>query len=880
MKRIKPFQSTQQNIPVKDFLGGMVVTASNRFVKVIEVNPQPFFLKKVNEQNIVARRFQQFLKIAPNQLHIKTMSLPSDMSRQINRAAKNITNESSANCRAMGEEYIQRLYQAQRTGIERKFYISFPYEGSKFGNSTTELSDIAYDLNKTAQKLKSALAACGNSVVELNDQKFVTRHNAQLYHTIYNRTRYFADDFSARVEQAKLKYGEVFGNEDFYVPPTDLIAPSIIDYTNSKYLCIDGTYYKFLYITKNGYNPLAITGWLHDFVNSAVGVDVDIYLRRYSRDEVINKIRFNITNNKVDMNGNSEITDSYENARSSLSAAYYLKNGLSSGQDFYYVATMITVSADSPEEVDKKMKRIISLARGNDIVIRQLNYLHEQAFNHALPHVFMDDDSFFNKMKRNCLTEGVSSFYPFTSYQLMCPDGLYIADDISNRSPAILDFFESRENIQNKYFTPTNPNLCIFGQSGSGKSTAAMLMLSRFRSQIKQYTKDGTMIDSQVFAIIPEKENEFRRLTEEGIGGQFISIGSGSPHRINIMEIFKRDKEAMEMMDAIDGTNTYAEKSFLAEKISTLMDFMQLILTDINLEEKQLLNEAIIRTYDRFGITTDNDSLWADESHTDYKKMPILADLVNELEQSDETKKLARMTKALTIGVGEFFNGYTNVDVNNKFFVIGLQHCNEEMLVPAIYVALDFCWSKILQNRLQKKMFLIDEFWKFCTSENTIAMKKIVACLKLTRALNCQMCLASQQLVDLFTEKNDQLGTQILNGCATKILMLMQDNDIDIVREKLMLTDAEAAQLRMFDRGDALLFSGDIRMTIHFNPTETEKKLIFTDSKTLNEIYDEKQRKLKEEKQIKELLDFAKEFQSVTFEELQPIEKGESTYEY
>ena len=86
--------SCQMNIPVKDVYRGIVVTGKDmtttkgsEYVKVMEVKPQPFALKKIFEQNMISDSFATLLKEAPDDLHIKSMSVPADMSCRDRRAA-------------------------------------------------------------------------------------------------------------------------------------------------------------------------------------------------------------------------------------------------------------------------------------------------------------------------------------------------------------------------------------------------------------------------------------------------------------------------------------------------------------------------------------------------------------------------------------------------------------------------------------------------------------------------------------------------------------------------------------------------------------------------------------------------------------------------
>lgn len=135
----------------------------------------------------------------------------------------------------------------------------------------------------------------------------------------------------------------------------------------------------------------------------------------------------------------------------------------------------------------------------------------------------------------------------------------------------------------------------------------------------------------QCYIIAPIKGHEFRRACNR-IGGQFIKIAPGSPHCINIMEIRHTISPEMELIDELD----YSEMdSLLAQKIQQLMIFFSLLIPDMTNEEEQMLDEALIRTYGKFGITHDNDSVYADRNAVPpkMKTMPILGDLHEELQR-------------------------------------------------------------------------------------------------------------------------------------------------------------------------------------------------------------------------------------------------------
>lgn len=104
------------------------------------------------------------------------------------------------------------------------------------------------------------------------------------------------------------------------------------------------------------------------------------------------------------------------------------------------------------------------------------------------------------------------------------------------------------------------------------------------------------------------------------------------------MEIRKTDNSVNELLDGPSMDN-----SALAGKIQKLHIFFSLLIPDMTHEERQLLDEALIKTYAKKGITHKNESL-IDPAHPDrYKPMPILEDVYDILMESDDTKRWAHI---------------------------------------------------------------------------------------------------------------------------------------------------------------------------------------------------------------------------------------------
>lgn len=825
-KTFKPVEQTQDDVAIKDVCGGIVINNKNKFVKIMEIKPIPFEFKRQSEQNKITNTFKSLLKVAPDELHFKSVALKADLTEQINNTIENLNSETKESCRKMGEETLKNLQYAEKNGTQRRFFISFPYGRKTTGLNSKTFPEILYNIESDASVIENVLNSCGNEVVHSSNNN-PNYDIVKLFYTLFNRDCYLDETFEQRVQETWQRYYDATGDEDSYIWPPDLIAPRRISYNDPNYLLVNDTYYSFLYIPSYGYKKSIYTGWLDFVIPQIEGVDVDIFLKKTPREQVINAVKRSIGHSRASIGeAQSDISDSFESNSSTLQSAMYIKDGLNAGEDFYNMATIITVCGNSPAEVDEKIDTIKRSASANDVVLHQNKYRLEETFNAVLPSSMWNDDIYtFKKTRRNILSDGAASMYLFTSYQICDPKGLYIANDFKN-SPVIIDFFNRKRLV--------NGHLFMAGESGSGKSTSGMITALRF---LTAHSKDNGF----VIIIAPEKENEFYRVCD-AVGGQRISFGAGSPDRLNIMDITPRSKESLMSREIIDGTDEFSSTSYLAEKIATLMEFFQMHVTDITIEEKQLLNEALIRTYERKGITQNNQSLWADKEETKYKKMPIISDLVAELEKEKDSIRLSRAIKLLTNGAGEHFNGETNVDISNRFVVIGLEHNSRDMLAKSIYAAMEFAWNKI-KSDYRPCMLWIDEWWKLASEQSGFGMEKSMQMIRLGRSMNCSILISTQDTEEVVSYGGGAIGKTILNNCATKIFLSMKQQSALAVQELCGLSDREIAPLARFKPGEALMVNSQATLAIRFTPTETEQMLIFTDQATREKYIQMKQNK-------------------------------------
>ena len=358
------------------------------------------------------------------------------------------------------------------------------------------------------------------------------------------------------------------------------------------------------------------------------------------------------------------------------------------------------------------------------------------------------------------------------------------------------------------------------GTTGAGKTFLLQLMALRMRRK-----------KIQVFIIAPDKGHEFARACSN-IGGEFIKISSASKNCINVMEIRKQDRGTSELLDG-----AAMERSELAAKIQDLHIFFSLLIPDMSHEEKQLLDEALVMAYSEKGITHDNESLIDPEKPDQYRMMPVLGDVYRILHEKRETRRLANILNRLVHGSAASFNQQTNVNLDNKYIVLDISELTGDLLPVGMFVALDYVWSKVKEDRTVEKAIFLDEVWQLIgASSNEMAAEYVLEIFKIIRGYGGAAVCATQDLSDFLALKDGKYGRGIINATKTKIILNLENDEAKKVQELLHLSEAERMEIVHFERGKGMISTNSNNLTLEFKASQLEQDLITTDRKDLKEL--------------------------------------------
>ena len=814
---------TQDFIPIKNLEHGIIETTDGRYIKILEIEPINFMLRSEEEQYEIICSFASWLKISPVHLQFKSITRKADSDKHIAMLRKEMETEESEQCKKLSEGYIRLIKDVgSREALTRRFFLIFRYEELR-RNENSDYGQICSTLLTAEQNARAYFMQCGNNILQPKDPDEAT---AEILYMFFNRRSCVEEPFHSRVDRIVLDTmaakNKVIGIDPIpRIRMAHFISPRGIDLTHRNYIIMDGLYYSFLYIKGNGYPNKVRAGWMSSLINAGEGIDVDVFLRRENRSKTIDKVAQRIRLNRTKLKSMQDTSTDYEELAGSIQAGYFIKQGIANyNEDLFYMSVFVTVSAQTYEELMWRKQQMTDMLKSMDMYVSDCSFQQEDALRTVMPFLQISP-KLEKKSKRNVLTSGAASTYMFTSFEMSDDTGVLLGINRHNNSLCIVDLFDTKKN--------KNANLNLLGTSGAGKTFTMQLLALRMR-----------MRGIQCYIIAPIKGHEFRRACNR-IGGQFIKIAPGSPHCINIMEIRHTISPEMELIDELD----YSEMdSLLAQKIQQLMIFFSLLIPDMTNEEEQMLDEALIRTYGKFGITHDNDSVYEDRNAVPpkMKTMPILGDLHEELQKNEMTKRIAVIVSRFVTGSAQSFNQQTNVDLSNKYIVLDLSELKGKLLPVGMMIALDYVWDKIKSDRTKKKAIMIDEIWQLIgAGSNRMAAEFCLEIFKVIRGFGGAAISATQDLSDFFGLEDGRYGRAIINNSKNKIILNLEPDEAEFVRDTLKLTKTEIRSITRFERGEALICSNNSKVPVIIKASKEEQEMITTDRAELEAILKERQ---------------------------------------
>lgn len=275
------------------------------------------------------------------------------------------------------------------------------------------------------------LALCGNVVLEHENE---SRFCVELFYQLLNRRTSVTVPFSERIKMVTQWYQEENGKESLpYIPVTELFAPKTLDFKHRNCVVFDGVYHTYLYIPSGKYRMRVPAGWISLIINAGEGIDVDIFFFKQDKGKSMERIGRRIRLNRSRLKETYDTNSDFDDLSESIRAGFYLKRGLSGNEELYYMSMLITITGYTEKEVEWRAREMAKLLNSQDIGTAKCTFSEETAFLSSLPILNLDKN-LYQKSKRNVLTSGVASCYPFVSYEMSDRDGILMGVNKANNS--------------------------------------------------------------------------------------------------------------------------------------------------------------------------------------------------------------------------------------------------------------------------------------------------------------------------------------------------------------------------------------------------------------------------------------------------------------
>ena len=582
----------------------------------------------------------------------------------------------------------------------------------------------------------------------------------------------------------------IFTNKDY-------ISPAYISLKNPKYVEIDGMYYTgIIFVNYNRENTELI---LKKIVDTNINMNISIFYEKQDNYKAVRNLTYNIANVGVDLKDGKTNATEVDIAAFTYNDAKYIRKEIQvNNEDIYFLYIYLNIFSNNEKELEYLLNKIEGIVESNGIQVRRANFRQNQLILSTFPFMINSED-LKPAAKRNILTTGLTGTYPFISTTIFDEKGIFYGTNIYNESLVFIDRYD-----ETKY---KNANMCIFGTSGSGKSFFTKLQIIRY-----------ILLEIEQYIIDPDRE--YGKIAKE-LDGTIITIGASSKTYLNVLDIRQESIED--------------ERGYLATKISRLIGFFNLIFGVMDEEEKAILEEKIIECYKEKGITFDDETLYKNNENTinikpvfkESKDMPLLEDLYNILGKDEKTKKMQIKLIPFVKGSLNFFNNYTNIELNNKLIIADIYELGEENLKYGMYLFTDLFWDKIKKDRKIKKAIYLDEVWRLIgvTSNKEVA-SFIYKIFKTIRKFGGSSIAITQDISDLFSLSDGIYGKSIINNSSIKIFFSLEEENILLLGEYTKLSEKEKIEIRSLKRGECLILAGNEHILTKIEKADYEEKII------------------------------------------------------
>ncbi len=463
----------------------------------------------------------------------------------------------------------------------------------------------------------------------------------------------------------------------------------------------------------------------------------------------------------------------------------------------------IMVTADSQEELVNKKFQVKNYLEAMELKAFPLRFEQEKVLKSMIP-IFPAQD-IEERIGTPIPTPTIAAMYPFIFDSIKDPGlSTLLGVDFSGGVILFNQFLYQVKKEHNR----NNANLIILGTSGSGKSTAANLMI---RSHIRN--------NCQIVIIDPE--GEFEEMANM-YDGDFIDLGKGGEYgMINPLEVVL-DADDDEVKEGLGYT-------VLTRTLQTLKAFLKYYDPDIEEDVLTMFSEVVQDTYRRFGMNFDTDfSKFKSSDYPTFKDVyaTIKGRILSMPEQSHEKdilEKLEIKIRPITKELKYYFDGHTTISPNSQFIVFNireLMNADTNIRNALFFNILKYAWGLTLDRSINT-VLTVDEA-HFLLGGNTLGADFLAQIQRRARKYNTGTIIITQQPSDFSDSKVITQGKAIFDNASYYLVMGLKKQAVEDLSKLIDLNENEKESIKRYNQGEALFICGSRRMRINVVVTEQE----------------------------------------------------------
>ncbi len=464
----------------------------------------------------------------------------------------------------------------------------------------------------------------------------------------------------------------------------------------------------------------------------------------------------------------------------------------------------VMITADNPEELEMRLMQVKSYIDALGMRAIPLLFEQEKVLKSIIP-IFPKQDV-EERIGTPIPSVTISAMYPFVFDSIKDPgDSTLLGVDFSGGVILFNQFLFKLKKEHNR----NNANMIILGTSGSGKSTAAKLLI---RSHIRNGYK--------VICVDPEGELEEMC---KNVNGSFLDLGKGGNYgMINPLEIVA-DADQEELDQGLGYT-------VLTRGLQSLKAFMKYYSPSIEEDVLAMFSEVVQDTYKRYRIdfNTDFSKLTPQDFPTfDDVYATIKGRLLSMPEKTRERDIMERLELKVRPLVGElryYFTGHTTLQIDSNIIVFNireLMNSDENIRNALFFNILKFAWGLCLDKETTT-VLCVDEAHVLLSTRNELGAEFLAQIQRRARKYNTGTVIITQQPTDFAAPNLIMHGKAIFDNAAYYLVMNLKKQAVEDLSLLVDLNESEMDSIKYYNQGDALFICGSRRMRIRVVCTQEE----------------------------------------------------------